>query len=303
MKNFLRLFGLATCFATAAAFAETSMVEAPSGDGDGDPFGFELDFQGAYIGEGDVERGSRNINNFEEVNLLGRLLLLPRTKIGILRLGAEYEIYDFDISEGAQVPDRLQSAALIVGLDTKLSDSLLIRFEAKPGYYFADDLEAEDFNVPFILGGTYLYSSTLQFVFGIGVDFEGQYPVLPGGGVRWRFAPQWVLNATLPTPRLEYELNRNLTIYAGAELRSKTVRVDDDFVGDASEPGNLNNAILSYTQIRTGAGVAWKLGEACKLSVDGGYLAYRQFDYHRADIRYKSDGGALYGSAALNLSF
>ncbi|MDQ3119918.1 MAG: hypothetical protein M3Q89_10195, partial [Verrucomicrobiota bacterium] len=195
MVKFFRLLYLVS-LATTPAFA--GMLEAPVENGDGDPLAIEFDFQGAYVGEGDVERGSRAINNFEEWNFLGRLLILPRTKIGILRLGAEYEIYDFDISEGAQVPDKLQSASVIVGLDTKFSDSFLIRLEAKPGFYFADDLEGEDFNVPFIIGGTYLYSSTLQFVFGVGVDLEGQYPILPGGGVRWKFAPQWVLNATLP---------------------------------------------------------------------------------------------------------
>ncbi len=301
MKKSLRILGFSLGLIATHSFAE--MLEAPVDDGNPDPPGIEFDFQGAYVGEADVERGSREINNFEEWNFLGRLLILPRTKIGILRLGAEYEIYDFGISESAQVPDRLQSAALIVGLDTKFSDSLLIRVEAKPGYYFADDLEAEDFNIPFIIGGTYLYSSALQFVFGIGVDFESQYPVLPGGGVRWKFAPQWILNATVPTPRLEYELNRNVTIYAGADLRSKNFRVDDDFAGDASEPANLNNAVLSYTEVRTGAGVVWKLSDACKLSAEAGYLPYRQFDYHRADIRYKSDGGAPYGSISLHAAF
>ena len=295
-----KLFVLVSCFIAAAARSE--MVEAPSGAGS-DPLGVEFDLHGTYIGEGDVARGIRQFNNFEEVNVLGRLLILPSTAIGILRLGAEYEIYDFDIPDNLQVPDRLQSIALIVGLDTKFSDSLLIRIEAKPGFYSGDDFEGEDFNVPFIFGGTYLYSSTLQFVFGVGVDLEGEYPVLPGGGVRWKFAPQWVLNATLPTPRLEYEVNRNFTIYAGAEVRSKNFRVDDDFVGDASEPGNLNNAILRYTEYRTGAGLVWKIGEACKLTVEGGYLPRREFDYHRADIRYKSDGGSPYGSISLRASF
>ena len=301
MLNLFRFLSLVSCFATTTAFAE--MLEAPVDDGDVDPLGVEFNLHAAYIGEGDVERGSRQVNNFDELNFVARLLILPRTKIGILRLGAEYDLYDFDIPEGAQVPDRLQSAVLIVGLDTKFSDSLLVRLEAKPGYFFADDLEGEDFNVPFVLGGTYLYSSTLQFVFGVGVDFEGEYPVLPGGGVRWKFAPQWVLNATLPTPRLEYEMNRNLTIYAGADLRSKNFRVDNDFVGDASEPGNLNNAILNYTEIRTGGGLTWKLGGGCKLSVEGGYVPRREFDYHRADIRYKSEGGAPYGSISLNAVF
>ena len=278
------------------------MIEPPSSDG-GSALGFEFDLEGGYIGDADVKRGSRRIDGFNEWNFLGRVLILPSTPFGILRLGGEYEIYSFDIPENAQVPDKLQSLALVIGLDTKFSDSLLVRFEAKPGFYSADEIEGEDFNVPFILGGTYLYSSTLQFVLGIGVDFESKYPVLPGGGIRWKFGPRWVLNAVLPQPRLEYEFNSNLMLYAGAELRSKNFRVDDDFVGDASEPGNLNNAILQYTEIRTGAGLVWKVGETCKLSVEGGYLPYREFDYDRADIRYKSDGGAAYGALSFHCSF
>jgi hypothetical protein len=301
MNKFFRLLGFASCFVTTAMFAE--MLEAPVDDGVIDPLAFEFDFQGTYIGGADVKRGSRTITDFDEENFYGRVLILPRTKVGIVRLGAEYEIYDFDIPAGLQVPNRLQSAALIIGLDTKLSDSLFVRVEAKPGYYSASNLEGQDFNAPFIMGGTYLYSSSLQFVFGIAVDVEAQYPVLPGGGFRWKFDPKWVLNATVPTPRLEYEMNRNLTLFAGADFRSKNFRVDDDFVGDGNEPGNLNNAILNYVEIRTGGGLVWKIGESCKLTVEGGYLPYREFDYHRANMRWESDGGAPYGSISLHASF
>jgi hypothetical protein len=301
MKKSLRLLGLTLALVSTHSFAE--MLVAPVDDGDIDPLAFEFDFHSSYIGGADVRRQTLEINNFEEQNYLGRVLILPRTKVGILRLGAEYEVYDFDIPAGAQIPDRLQSAALIIGLDTKLSDSLLVRLEAKPGYYSARDFEGDDFNVPFIMGGTYLYSSTLQFVFGIGVDLEAQYPVLPGGGVRWKFAPQWVLNATAPTPRLEYEVNRALTLYAGADIRWKNFRVDNDFVGDPGDPGDLNNAILNYSEIRTGGGVIWKIGEACKLTVEGGYLPYREFDYHRTNVRYESEGGAPYGSISLHAAF
>jgi hypothetical protein len=301
MKNTFRLLGLGLCFVSIQAFA--GVVETPTATDTVDPLAFEFEVRGSYIGETDFERGGRDINNLETVNGSARFLILPRTPVGILRLGGEYEIYDFGIPEGLQIPDRLQSVNAIVGLDTKLSDSLLIRFEARPGFYYADDLEGEDFNVPFILGGTYLYSSTLQFVFGVGVDWERKYSVFPGGGLRWKFAPQWVLNATLPAPRLEYELNRNLMIYAGAELRGGTYRVDNDFVGDPSEPGNLNNAVLSYSEIRTGAGLTWNIGDTCKLSVEGGYVPRREFDYHRADFRWKSDGGAPYGAVSFRASF
>ena len=301
MKNIFRLLGLGLCFVTAQSFAE--MVEVPTDDGNPDPIGFEFEVRGSYIGESDFERGGRDIDNLETVNGSARFLVMPRTPVGILRLGAEYEIYDFGIPEGLQIPDRLQSLNAVVGLDTKLSDSLLIRFEARPGFYYADDLEGGDFNAPIILGGTYLYSSTLQFVFGVGVDWERKYPVFPGGGFRWKFAPQWVLNATLPAPRLEYEINRNLMVYAGAELRGGTYRVDDDFVGDPREPANLNNTVLTYSEIRTGAGLTWNIGEACRLSLEGGYVPRREFDYHRADFRWKSDGGAPYGSVSFRAAF
>ena len=301
MKKSLRLVGVTFGLIATNLFAE--MVEVPVDDGTSDPVAIEADFHATYVGGADVERGSIQINNFDEINSLARVLVLPRTKVGILRLGAEYEVYAFDVPEGLQVPDRLQSAALIIGLDTKFSDSLLIRFEAKPGLYSADDLQRGDFNVPFILGGTYLYSSSLQFVFGIGVDLEGEFPVLPGGGIRWKFAPQWILNATLPTPRFEYELNRHLMLYAGGEIRSKNFRVDNDFVSDPGDPGRLNNAILNYTEVRVGGGFVWRLGETCKFSAEAGFMPYRQFDYHRTPVRYHSESGAPYAALSFQGSF
>ena len=303
------------------------MIETSQADEQVDGLGFEFELHGAFIGEADVKRRDGSINrerrveDFHEVNASARLLILPRTPIGILRLGAEYEIFDFGggtqtiapmpgvfpdpigIPFGPWIPDRLQSIAGIIGLDTKFSDSFLIRFEARPGFYYTDHVDGRDFNVPFILGGTYLYSSDLQFVFGVGVDIEREFPVIPGGGIRWRFAPQWVLNATMPTPRLEYELSSNFMIYAGGDLRGETVRVDQGFIGDFKSIAALDNGILSYTEIRTGVGVMWKIGATSKLSVEGGYVPYREFDYHRAGVRYQSDGGAPYGAVTFSAKF
>lgn len=304
MNKPFRLAALAFCLSASFSFA--GMVEPPPSSVENiDPLGFEFDLQGSYVAEADIERNStsRRANDFAESNFLGRFLIKPRTPVGILRLGAEYERYEFPgMTSFSPVPETLQSVALIVGLDTKLSDSILIRLEAKPGYYSADDIEGSDFNVPFILGGTYLYSSTLQFVFGVGVDLESEYQVLPGGGLRWKFAPQWILNATVPTPRLEFEMNNNLTLWVGGELKGKTFRVDSDF-GDRRSPREFNDAVLSYREIRTGAGLTFKVGESCKLTVEGGYVPYRKFDYHRVDLGYQSDGGAPYGAISLSASF
>lgn len=301
MKTALPFASLCLCLAAGPLFAAW---QEPVSSEPSDPIAYEFDVQAAYIGDGDVERGLREINDFDETNTLIRFLVLPSTKVGILRLGAEWERYDFGIPGRARLPDVLQSVSIIVGLDTKFSDSLLFRIEAHPGYFGTDfdDFESEDFNSPFIAGGTYLYSSTLQFVFGVGVDIEGRYPVLPGGGLRWRFAPRWVLNAVLPTPRLEFELNRNMTLYGGLEVRSKTFRVGENF-GSARGQPRLDSAVLSYTEVRTGAGFEWKLSDTCRVTAEGGYLPYRTFDYHRADSRYESESGAPYAMVSFHAGF
>ncbi|MGI9087175.1 MAG: DUF6268 family outer membrane beta-barrel protein [Chthoniobacterales bacterium] len=299
---FLFALGMAGSLLAGPDFKTTVPARDEQPAAEAKKFPFEFDAELAYIGDSDVSRGFRQINNFDEVYSLLRFVYTPRTKIGILRLGAGWERYGFNIASGLQVPDTLQSFNAVVGLDTQLSDSILVRFEAQPGVYGTGDFDGNTFNVPFLLGGTYIYSPELQFVFGVSVDFERKYPAFPGGGVRWHFASQWTLNAALPTPRLEYEVNRNLMLYAGANVKGSTFRTDNHF-GDGSGDSRLNRAWLTYTEVRTGVGARWKISPEVSLSVEGGYMPYREFDFNRADIRYHHDGGAPYGAIALNAAF
>src|SRR4051812_684214 len=126
-------------------------------------FPFEFDVEGTYVGDGSVERGERGdmvIRDFHETQGLIRFVLTPMTKIGILRLGLQTERYSFTFGNNAPVPDDLHSTAVIIGLDTQLSDSILVRVEAQPGFYGTDwdDFGRDTFNVPFLIGGTYIYS-------------------------------------------------------------------------------------------------------------------------------------------------
>jgi hypothetical protein len=280
---------------------EVALVETHSS------FPFEFDAEGTYVGDGDVERGEHGnlvISDFHETQGMIRFILTPMTKIGILRLGLQTERYSFSFGGNAAIPDDLHSTNLIIGLDTELSDSFLIRIEAQPGFYGTDfdDFGRDTFNVPFIIGATYIYSSNLQFVFGIGVDAWRQTPVLPGGGVRWKFAPQWTLNAVVPTPRLEYEPNSNLLIFAGADLRMTNYRVEKNFGTLRGDP-SLNHASISYEEARVGAGLEWKLSTAVKLSFEGGYIPFRNFDFHRTQVRYHQDGGAPYARIGFHAAF
>ena len=312
MKIPIRIVALCLSLAAVKAFAvevetnstgskNVALVESESA------FSFEFHAEGSYVGEGDVQRGERGnltINDFDESNTRLHFILTPRVRIGVLRLGVQAERYSFGFGGNAAIPDVLESTNLVLGLDTEFSDSFLIRVEAQPGFYGTDfdDYGQDTFNVPVVIGGTYIFNSGFQMIFGVGVDAFRKYPVLPGGGIRWKFAPQWILNAVVPTPRLEYEWNSNLMLYGGADIRSTSYRVDKQF-GTLRGNTALNHAAITYDEVRIGGGLEWKLTSALKLSAEGGYIPFRSFDFHRTEVRYHQDGGAPYGMLALHAAF
>jgi hypothetical protein len=300
-----RFFLQSLCAASSILFAAAIFAEEGNPEGLRDWFlSGEYVAEETYVGSGDVRRNSRkSVRDFDEHDSILNLIITPRIKPGVLRLGAEWERFSFGIPHGAPLPDTLQAVNLVIGLDTQFSDSILIRVEAQPGVYNTgfDDL-SDDFNAPFIVGGTYIFSPNLQLVLGVSVNIERKYPVLPAVGIRWKMAPQWVLNAVLPTPRLEFEMNSGLALYAGANLKQTNYRVDDDF-GDNTGNARLNHAVLTYTEVRTGAGIDWKISPVVTLTGEVGYQPYREFDFYRAHIRYHQDGGAPYGMIALHGAF
>src|SRR6478752_7303448 len=261
----MKTLGLRTCiliFAAAIFFVRTGLSEESNGFW---PLSGEFSADLTYVGEGDVERGGKHVNNFDEIDSEIRAVLTPRFKLGVLRLGAQWERFSFGLPNGAALPNTLQSFSTIIGLDTQLSDSILIRAETQPGLYNSGlgHLFWDNFDMPFVVGGTYIFSPNLQLILGVSVDVERRYPVIPAAGVRWKIGPQWLLDAVMPTPRLQYQLNRDVSLYAGATITEATFRTDDE-VGD--QP-------------------------------------YRDFDCFRAEVRYHQDGGAPYGTISLHGAF
>jgi Domain of unknown function (DUF6268) len=261
--------------------------------------------EGTYVGGGDVQRGpDRKVSDFDEIDSELRFVLTPRTKIGVLRLGAEWERFSFGFPEKTALPNTLQSFSTVIGLDMQFSDSIIIRAEGQPGLYNTGlgHLDWDDFNLPFLVGGTYIFSPNLQLVLGVSVDVERKYPVIPAAGLRWKLGPQWLLDAVLPTPRLQYEISRDVALYVGATFKETSFRVDDDF-GDSHGIPRLNNAIVTYSELRTGAGFDWKISRIVTFTGEVGYQPYRDFDFYRAEVRYHQDGGAPYGTISLHGAF
>jgi hypothetical protein len=227
------------------------------------------------------------------------------TRLGegpLLRLGVEWQRFDFGVPDGAPLPDTLQSLNAVVGLDLQLLESWLVRIEATPGFYGTGSLRGNDFAIPFVIGGSYIASADLQWILGVSVDLNRAIPVFPGVGVRWKFSDHWVLNAVMPRPRLEYEWSKSLTLYGGADLRGSTFRVDRNF-GTAHGDARLNRAWVDLTEIRAGVGATWKVSSWLSAEIETGCAAYRDFDFHRADTNYESKGAAAYGQIVIGAKF
>jgi hypothetical protein len=255
-----------------------------------------------YVGEASVSRGNQRVGDFDEHDVHFSYISTPRMSFGILRVGVEWEHYSFGFPSNTPLPDTFQSANLVLGLDTQLSDSILVRVEVQPGFYGTGNADANQVNVPFIAGGSYIYNPNIQIIAGVSIDLERDYPVIPAAGIRWKVARQWVVNAVLPTPRLEYEATKNVTLYTGANIKQTNFRMEPDF-GSAHHIKRLDNAVLSYSEVRGGVGVNWKLTSWMTLTAEAGYQPYRSFDFYRADIRFDEDGSAPYGMISLHGAF
>ena len=264
---------------------------------------YEFDANESYVSAARTALANGQHAGISEQSSLARFVISPQIKEGLLlRFGAEWRRYSFGFPEKAALPNTLQSFSLVVGVDTQLGESWLLRAEALPGFYAGSHVTGQDFNVPFVAGASYLASPELQWVLGVEVDPNGQYPVLPGAGVRWKFADRWLLNAILPAPRLEYEFSKSLTVYGGLEFKTGTYRMERGFGTGHGNP-KLNGAVLDYLELRAGAGAAWKVFHWATLEFEGGYLPYRKFDYFRVGLSGETRSGAPYVQIAVAARF
>ncbi len=220
----------------------------------------------------------------------------------VLRLGVGYDRYDFGFAGPGLIPGALQSVNLVAGVDLRLGD-FLIRIEAQPGLYGDDrGFTSADFNVPVIIGASYLVSKDFQWILGVFYNPNASRPVLGGIGFRWKMADRWTLNFVPPNPRLEFKATDDVTLYAGGQLVGTTFRTNKDF-GNSIGRRDYNNAVVDYTEIRAGAGATWKVSPKGALDVELGYMAYRDFDYHKVGDNFQTKSGSFYGQMGLKLNF
>ena len=297
------LFSVAFFHAAGGDLTAKDVVnQEPASQGTPISWETEASFSGVF---GSDFKGVKDTGKVEALDTELRLLALIPTHDGgpQLRFGFDLQRFDFSRPDSTPLPSSLESLAFVLGMDFQYGSDWIGRFEVKPGFYGSNnEIRGRDFNAPVNLGVSYIVNADLQLIVGLSVDANRKYPFIPAVGARWKFAPDWVLNAVLPAPRLEYTLNSSLTLYAGADFQGDTYHTSD-VPGDSHRAHRLDDAIVDYTQIRVGAGTSWSINNQFTVELEAGFVPIHDFDFHRADGELRSKDVPPYAGISLKAEF
>lgn len=196
----------------------------------------------------------------------------------------------FDVPGTAPIPDGLYETSLRLGAIWRFAEDWTFQTILSPGLYSdLKDIDDGDFNLPGVALFFWQLQERLQLIGGAAVNLRRDVPVIPALGARWGFADRWTLLAVYPTPRVEYAASDSVTVFAGAELIRTAYRVAEDF-GDRFGRPELNDEDLSYNEWRVGAGLRWRIAPAFTVSLDGGWMGDREFNFDEVDVDLEGDG-------------
>jgi hypothetical protein len=266
---------------------------------------FDSDFHTAEHFSQDATTRGHAFNNEVEVGYRIPLsgLQWPNKECGAwyLRLGADYDRYDFGNRGSLPLPDELQSFCAVVALEYLVKGDVGIILEVRPGFYFENQVTSGAFDIPIKIGTGIPLTKTLSLA--IAAEYHGlsRYKFVPDIGLIWQINDQWVLLGTLPEPKLLYHPNEKFQAWAGGEVMYSSFRTDSS---SGIYPSNLNHAVVDYSEYRVGAGISYKLCKHATANIAAGYAIRREFDFHStyAGI-YSTDGGAPYMKFQLTTEF
>ena len=288
VKTFRNLVILFVCLSVGSAVAGTPTFVAqpsptPADENSHDLFSYETTYTfDSDFTESKLGHGSSLYNDFSYDH---RFLITGKW---YLRLGVEYERYDFDGTNNG-LPDHLQAATGHIALEYVVKDFPGIGLELDPGVYFQDNATWNAFDVP---GKAYvsfpLKKDKVFAVVGLGWGQFQDPPVAPGGGIIWLISDKLRLQGVFPRPALIYQPNDDWDLRIIGELNYTGFRTDD-VVSHTEHKLNLHNAVLQYSEDRVGAQVAYSGFKPLKLIVGAGVTTERHFNFFRADQQKRVD--------------
>ena len=243
-------------------------------------FQSNLDHGGSF---GKQDAFQNSIEWGHRIQLIGNLYL---------RVGLQYARFDFGHTSALPIPDHLQSAAMLLGVDYMHGKNIGAFFQVKPGFYFENDIGRESFDIPITAGRIFILRDDQLYLFvGANAAFlRGGFPVVPLAGLIWTPNEQWHAMAMLPEPRVVYSPNKQWDIWAGGELVGNSFKTDEhpEFA-NIPHVAKLSAAQLDYMEYRAGVGVIYSPVDNICFDLGAGMDIQRAFKFHRAGENYRTD--------------
>jgi hypothetical protein len=200
------------------------------------------------------------------------------------------------------IPDQLHEIGIDLGFGYRSSEKWTFLGWASPGVFSDfEDLSSEDFGITSVFAAQWTPSDAFNLQFGFRVASPGQYPILPIAGLTWKFAPDWEMALTAPSPQISWSPSESLKLLVGGSFRGSSYRVAEDFGRKAGRP-DLDGTITSFREIRTFAGLEWQLKGGLRVRIEGGYMVDREFDFYDDDLKFNVEN-APYASLEARYSF
>ncbi|MEO7167069.1 MAG: hypothetical protein ABI787_01880 [Spartobacteria bacterium] len=202
-------------------------------------------------------------------------------------LGVSYDRYDFG-STSAPVPNHLQAAAGVIGVDYMHGSDVGAFIQVRPGFYTQNDFGISSFDAPITLGRVFILQPDRLYVFaGAYASFlRGGFPVLPLAGVIWIPSEKLRFMGVLPEPRVIYSPTKRLDLWVGGELVGGSFRTDRN---SNIRPGKLNGTQVDFSDYRAGVGLAYAVSNQVTFDLGAGYSIEREFSFRRAGETYRTD--------------
>lgn len=238
---------------------------------------FQSDFTESKLGHGD--------SLYNDFSYDHRFLITGKW---YLRLGVEYERYDFSGTENG-LPDHLQSASAHLAVEYVVEDFPAVGIELDPGVYFQNDVNSDAFDIPGKAFVTFpLKKDKIYGVVGLGWAMFQDPPVAPGGGIIWVFSDKLRLQGVFPKPALIYQPNDDWEFRIIGELNFTGFRTDD-VVSPTEHKLNLHNAVVQYSEDRAGVQVGYSGFKPLKIIASAGVTTERHFNFFRANQQKRTD--------------
>ena len=282
LSPFVAVLGVAVPFQAAA-----QEVVVPNRRHDTSVFSLRVDdLRGANLKGGGLNYGQSRTLTVD----LDVLTPLGDTGAILWDVGFGWKRMEFAYHVESGNPGALQAVKVPIGASWELGEMTTFGMQIQPGIYSDSyDLGLNDVNVPVGIRLFHRHDSDLLWMIGLQANAWHEFPVIPDVGVRWRFWYDFVLDARLPNPRLEYEISDRWTVSAGFEWLGGAYRVSRNNVAAGGLPGT-DDSTLTYRDHRIKTGFRFSWDEENHVSLSVGYSLGRRFRYSRGGQMLKTGG-------------